>query len=127
MQDRELAFTPAWKQAQMVAAREISPSELVDVYLRRIEAIDPQIGAYITVAIEQARDEALEADVKLNRATRAGTPLPPLFGVPVSIKDIESTRGLRTTMGSRWSAAPRLRPTTSKCTIWPSKSRPSTR
>lgn len=101
MQDRELAFTPAWKQAQMVAAREISPSELVDVYLRRIEAIDPQIGAYITVAIEQARDEALEADVKLNRAARAGTPLPPLFGVPVSIKDIESTRGLRTTMGSR--------------------------
>lgn len=109
--ERVLAFTPAWKQAEMVAAKQISPVELVDAYLSRIERIDPQIGAYITVAAEQAREAALEAEVRLARVKRSPSTssareghagdLPPLFGVPVSLKDVEATKGIRTTLGSR--------------------------
>jgi Asp-tRNA(Asn)/Glu-tRNA(Gln) amidotransferase A subunit family amidase len=99
--ESQLAFTPAWKQAEMVAARQVSPAELVDVYLRRIERIDPHIGAYITVAVEQARDAALEAEITLSRPSARSQKLPPLFGVPVSLKDVEATRGIPTTLGSR--------------------------
>lgn len=125
--ERELAFMPAWKQAQMVATGEVSPVELVELYLRRIEQIDPKVGAYITVAAEQARAAARQAQEQLAGSRRGGasstpatgTPatgpgrrrtlagekrnadLPPLFGVPVSLKDIEATKGIRTTLGSR--------------------------
>ena len=109
--ERELAFTPAWKQAEMVAAKKVSPVELVEAYLSRIERIDPQIGAYITVAAEQARETAFEAEVRLARvkwgpSTGSGRAvqtdaLPSLFGVPVSLKDVEATKGIRTTLGSR--------------------------
>jgi Asp-tRNA(Asn)/Glu-tRNA(Gln) amidotransferase A subunit family amidase len=127
--ERELALTPAWKLAEMVAAKQVSPVELVELCLRRIERIDPKVGAFITVAAEQAREAARAAETKLARMKRgpstssgragkaaAGNAgqgggeqpfeslrdsLPPLFGVPVSLKDIEATKGIRTTLGSR--------------------------
>ncbi len=115
--ERDLAFTPAWMQADMVASGEVSPVELVELYLRRIERIDPKIGAYITVAAEQALDTARAAEAKLARsrgpfagqtspspsasARGRGGILPPLFGVPISLKDVEATMGIRTTLGSR--------------------------
>ncbi len=93
----------------MVARGEISPVDLVEVYLARIERIDPQLGAFITVAAEQAREQAKKAEAQVATARRgpstgsgrAGPHLPPLFGVPVSLKDVEATRGIRTTLGSR--------------------------
>jgi amidase len=81
----DLAFTPALEQAALVRAGEVSPLELVDLYLERIERIDPQLNAYVTVDADGARASA--------RAPAEG----PFTGVPIAIKDLDETAGLRTT------------------------------
>jgi aspartyl-tRNA(Asn)/glutamyl-tRNA(Gln) amidotransferase subunit A len=70
---------------------------VTEAYLARIEKLDGRIGAYITVTAEEARATAAAAD----RRYRDGAPLGPLDGVPLSIKDVFCTRGVRTTCGSR--------------------------
>ena len=96
MQKEEMAFTPAWKQALLVARREVSPVELTTLYLERIERLDPVLHAYITVCADHALDAARRAEER----AAAGGDLPPFLGVPVSVKDVEATRGIRTTLGS---------------------------
>lgn len=86
----ELAFLPATEQASLVAAGEVSPVELVETYLERIERIDPELGAYVTVRAEEALAEA-----------RAWDGSGPFGGVPIALKDLDSTAGTRTTFGSR--------------------------
>jgi amidase len=86
----------ALEQAAAVRAREVSPTELVEHSLARIEALDPQIGAFITVTAERARAAAVRAD----QAVVDGADLPPLHGVPTAIKDLNNTAGVRTTFGS---------------------------
>jgi aspartyl-tRNA(Asn)/glutamyl-tRNA(Gln) amidotransferase subunit A len=76
---------------------ETTPGAATEAYLARIEKLDGRIGAYITVTAEEARAAAAAAD----RRYRDGTPLGPLDGVPLSIKDVFCTRGVRTTCGSR--------------------------
>ncbi len=93
----ELGYTSAMKLAELVRQREISPVELIETFLSRIEQINPQITAYCTPAPEQARSAAREAEAKLARGEEVG----PLHGVPVSIKDLTLTAGIRTTFGSR--------------------------
>ncbi|MCW2537461.1 MAG: amiB, partial [Modestobacter sp.] len=85
----------ALEQAAAVRAREVSPTELVEHALARIEALDPQIGAFITVTAERARAAAVRAD----QAVVDGGDLPPLHGVPTAIKDLNNTAGVRTTFG----------------------------
>src|SRR5262245_36260050 len=65
--------------------------------LARIDAVNPQLNAYVTVA----RESALGAARKATAALRRGATLPPLHGVPVSIKDLTATKGIRTTWGSK--------------------------
>src|SRR6266705_5834904 len=77
--------------------RELTPSEATRAYLARIEALDPQVKAYLTVTSEQALRRAAEADARF----KAGTPRGPLDGVPIAVKDVLCTRGIRTTCGSR--------------------------
>jgi amidase len=86
----------ALEQAAAVRAREVSPTELVEHSLARIEALDAGIGAFITVTADQARAEAARAD----QAVVDGAELPPLHGVPTAIKDLNNTAGVRTTFGS---------------------------
>ncbi|WP_138733024.1 amidase [Modestobacter excelsi] len=87
----------ALEQAAVVRAREVSPTELVEHALARIDALDPGIGAFITVTADRARAAAARAD----QAVVDGAELPPLHGVPTAIKDLNNTAGVRTTMGSR--------------------------
>lgn len=93
----DLAFTPALEQARMIRDKELSPVELVDHYLERIERIDPDINSYVTVAADEAREAARAAE----QAVAAGSDLGPLHGVPVPIKDLFVTEGIRTTLSCR--------------------------
>jgi Asp-tRNA(Asn)/Glu-tRNA(Gln) amidotransferase A subunit family amidase len=93
----ELAFTPALELAAKVRAREISPVELVELYLERIERLDPQLNAYVTVDAEGALSAA--------RAAEATPTDAPFHGVPMSIKDLSETAGLRTTYSAKAYAA----------------------
>jgi aspartyl-tRNA(Asn)/glutamyl-tRNA(Gln) amidotransferase subunit A len=74
--------------------REITPLQLANAYLSRIDRLENEFNAYITVTRELARREA-----RALRDPRRGTP-PPLFGIPIAHKDLFETRGVRTTAGS---------------------------
>ena len=75
----------------------LSPVGVTEAYLARIDALDPRVGAYLTVT----RDEALAAARASEVRYRAGAPLSPLDGAPVALKDVFCTRGVRTTAGSK--------------------------
>jgi Asp-tRNA(Asn)/Glu-tRNA(Gln) amidotransferase A subunit family amidase len=93
----ELAWTPATELAKLIRRGQLSPVELVDALLDRIERLNPAINAYCTVTAEQARAAARQAEAD----ARSGVDLGLLHGVPYSLKDLTPTRGIRTTMGSR--------------------------
>jgi amidase len=90
----DVAFAPALEQAELVRSRAVSPVELVTGYLERIERFDPDLNAFVTVC----GDEAL-ADAR--RAEQATGELPPFYGVPLPVKDLTETKGVRTTFSSR--------------------------
>jgi amidase len=99
MDDRDLAFTPATEQAAMLRRGDVTSAELTDLYLARIEELNPAINAYVTVAADVARARAREADTEL-RERKGDESLPPFLGVPISIKDLNDTAGIRTTHGT---------------------------
>jgi amidase len=94
----ELHDLPALAQATAVKRREVSPVELVDHYLERVERRGEELGAFITLTVDAARAAAKEAEQRV--LTEDVTRLPPLHGVPVAIKDLNLTAGVRTTLGS---------------------------
>lgn len=96
MPDSRLAFTPAWQLLELIRSRKVSPVELVDDLLQRVERFNPRLNAYLTVCSEEARRDALLAEEGLSRRRR----FPPLYGLPVAVKDLIHTRGTRTTGGS---------------------------
>jgi amidase len=91
----DLAFAGAAKQAEMVRAREVSPTELVGLYLDRIARVDPQLNAFRKVLGEKALLEAQQADARLKAGEER-----PLLGVPVAIKDESAVAGEVTTFGT---------------------------
>src|SRR3954468_19573409 len=80
-----------------VQAREITAFALAEAHYARIQKEDGQIGAFLTLS----RERALEQADRVDRMAAEGKSLPPLAGVPVGIKDVMSTRGVRTTAGSK--------------------------
>lgn len=93
----DLIMIPAYEQSNLVARREVSPVELCEAAIERIEKLDHKVGAFITVASEQALEAARSAESRAISDNLLG----PLDGVPIGIKDIEATAGIRTTVGSR--------------------------
>lgn len=88
--------TDALTLARQIRTKAISPVAVVDAVLRRIEALQPTVNAFITVTADEARDAARRAEAAL----MAGGDVGPLHGVPFSVKDLLFTKGIRTTMGS---------------------------
>ena len=97
MKNRDLTFTPATELQRLYRARKVSPLEVMRAVLARIDALNPALNAYVTVA----RESALQAARAATAALKRRAPLPLLHGVPVSIKDLVPTKGIRTTWGSR--------------------------
>ncbi len=83
-------FLSATEQAALVRSGEVAPLELVDLYLERIERIDPELNAYVTVCADEARS-----------AAAGDLPDGPFRGVPLPVKDLNETAGVRTTFSSR--------------------------
>jgi len=76
---------------------EVTPSQAAAAYLERIDALDGRVNAFLTVTRQAALGQAAEADARFT----AGRPLSPLDGIPIALKDLLCTRGIRTTCGSR--------------------------
>jgi aspartyl-tRNA(Asn)/glutamyl-tRNA(Gln) amidotransferase subunit A len=94
---KELAQLTLAEASRLVRAKEVSPVELVEACVARIRAVNDKLCAYISVYEEQARAVAKAAETMV----RAGHWLGPLHGIPVSLKDNVSVRGLATTAGSK--------------------------
>ena len=96
MPSRDLAFAGAGELLKLYRSRRASPLEVVQTLLARIDAVNPEVNAIVTLA----RDAALWQARRATAALKRGAELPALFGVPVAIKDVTPTAGLRTTFGS---------------------------
>ena len=93
----DLAWRSALEIATLVRDKQLSPVELTEALLARIEALDPRLNAFCLVTADAARAAAREAEI----AVMKREPIGALHGVPLSLKDVLYTRGLRTTGGSR--------------------------
>jgi amidase len=94
----DLAFTPALELARLIRRREVSPLELTELYLDRISRFNPQLGSYFTVMAESAiADSRYKTEILANTKE---TELPPFFGVPISIKDLNAVAGVTCTFGN---------------------------
>ena len=92
----ELAFMSAVELAEAIRQKKVSSLEVTENFFQRIDRLDPQLNSYLTLCRDQALADAKAADEAVSR----GSDLGPLHGVPISIKDLELTKGVTTTMGS---------------------------
>jgi aspartyl-tRNA(Asn)/glutamyl-tRNA(Gln) amidotransferase subunit A len=101
--ESELAFLSIEQAARLLHSKEISPVDLVDIALARIERLNSSINAFLTVISDRARKQARLAERELfgkKRGSRLNI-TSPLFGIPIALKDNFYTRGIRTTAGSK--------------------------
>jgi aspartyl-tRNA(Asn)/glutamyl-tRNA(Gln) amidotransferase subunit A len=96
MSSDELCWLTATELARRIAARELSPVEVVDAVLARAAKLDPTLNLFAMPMFDQARDAARAAE----RAVTEGAPLGPLHGVPITVKDNVAVAGLRLANGS---------------------------
>jgi amidase len=96
MSDNTLVRQSARELARLIRTRAVSPVEVLDAHLAAIAALNPKLNAVVTLAEESAREHARRAE----QAVMKGEPLGALHGLPVGIKDITQTAGIRTTFAS---------------------------
>src|SRR5213083_2639272 len=97
MADERLCWQPATELAAAIRRKKVSPVEVVDAILERVERINPKLNAFVTLTDEAARREAKAAERALMKRRAV---LGPLHGVPFSVKDLVVTKGVRTTFGT---------------------------
>jgi aspartyl-tRNA(Asn)/glutamyl-tRNA(Gln) amidotransferase subunit A len=96
MSDSNLLKLDITTLSNKISSKEISPTEITYELLNRIENINPEINAFITVAAEEAVEQAKQAETEIAAGRYRG----PLHGVPIGLKDLIYTKGIKTTMGS---------------------------
>ena len=97
MDNNELVHRPITELASRIRSGALSPVRLAEAYLHRIRTIEPTVNSFITVAEE----ECLTAAHAAERALDSGLDLGPLHGIPMAVKDLFHTAGMRTTFGTR--------------------------
>lgn len=97
MADETLTRKTAHELAALIKSRAVSPVEVLDAHLAVIERVNPKLNAIVTLAAEAARASARAAEDAVIR----GEALGPLHGLPIGVKDVTPTAGIRTTYGSR--------------------------
>jgi aspartyl-tRNA(Asn)/glutamyl-tRNA(Gln) amidotransferase subunit A len=98
MNDREITRLNISQLTEKIRSKEISPVDLTDVFLSRIEKLDSKINSFITVMKEEARKDAAKIQEMISSRDRIGL----LGGIPFGIKDLIATKGTRTTSGSKF-------------------------
>ena len=103
MNDADLAFASIEEVGELFRKRKLSPVELTQLILGRIEQLNPKLNAYLTVTAEFALAQAKKAERELfaPRGRRGHRDRGPLHGIPISLKDNIYTKGIRTTAGSK--------------------------
>ena len=96
MDKAAIPFLSVSELAELIKNREVSPVEVVESYLDRVDSLNERLYAYLTVCRDQALQAALESERLLARGEYKG----PLHGVPVAVKDQINTAGIRTTSGT---------------------------
>lgn len=96
MNAQEIGFLPAYEMVEQIKNQEMTSLEITETIISRIKEINPIINAYCTPTFELAREMAAEADNQVKQGKKLGL----LHGVPLSIKDLMYTKGIRTTFGS---------------------------
>jgi Asp-tRNA(Asn)/Glu-tRNA(Gln) amidotransferase A subunit family amidase len=89
-------YMSARELAKLIHSKDLSPSELMESTLRRIEAVNPSLNAFVTLRAEHAMDEARGIAERIARGEDPG----PLAGIPIGVKDLEDTEGMVTSFGS---------------------------
>src|SRR3974377_906273 len=103
MGDEQLAFASIGEIGKLFRTWKLSPVELTQLILERIQRINPKINAYLTVCEESARQQAKLAEAAFGRKGRSKSKKDPgpLSGIPISLKDNIYTKDIRTTGGSQ--------------------------
>jgi len=99
--EESLAFATIEELAALLAKRKLSPVELTELFLRRIERQNPALNAFLTVTAEHALAAARRAEKQLLRRRGSQREKFPLLGIPITLKDNIWTRGIRSTAGSK--------------------------
>ena len=97
----ELTFLSAVAMAERIRKRDISPVELAEAHLAKIERLNPKLNAYVHTNSTRVRLEALVAESAVSHSKTSGGTLGPLHGVPISIKSSLESAGLRCESGTR--------------------------
>ena len=93
----ELHYMSAWELSGLIRNRDVSPVEVVEACLAQIEKTEPTLNSFITLMPEPARSAARRAEEEIGRGNYRG----PLHGIPVGLKDLFNTAGVKTTSGTR--------------------------